>query len=134
MQLWEDGSTLDQVNKVAKELGWEEGDEIIVKIAGSRISGIHQTETANAKWAPPFGTVSHNRDAQIVIENVSRRDLSKSTPMDEDELLTKFRVDSRGQLYKANQLEELPEPSPMDDSGSHPWIQLIDWARKALSK
>ena len=134
MQLWDDGGTLDQVNQIANELGWKEGDEIVVKIAGSRTSGIHQTESANPKWAPPYGDVRHNRDAQIVIENVSRRDLSKSTPMDEDELLTKFRVSSDGKLYKAHQLEELSEPSPMDDSGGHPWIQLIDWARKALSK
>lgn len=134
MQLWEDGSTLDQVNKVANELGWEEGDEIIVKIAGSRTSGIHQTEDANPKWAPSFGTVSHNRDAQIVIENVSRRDLSKSTPMDEDELLTKFRVGSDGKLYKDHQLEELPEPTRVVDPRDTPWYNVIDRIRKTLSK
>ena len=133
-QLWDDGGTLDQITNLVKELGWEAGDEIVVKIAGTRVSGIHQAEGANPKWAPPFGTVTHNRDAQIVIENLSRRDLSKSTPMDEDELLSKFRVSSSGQLYKANQLEELPEPSPMADAGGHPWIRLIDWAREALSK
>ena len=134
MQLWDDGGTLDEVNKVANELGWEEGDEIVVKIAGTRVSGIHQTEGANPKWAPPYGTVTHNRDAQIVIENLSRRDLSKSAPMGEDELLTKFRVDSSGQLYKANQLDPLPEPSPMADAGGHPWLAIVDWIRNTLSK
>ena len=84
---------LYKLNALAKELGWEEGDEIVLKIAGTRTSGIHQTEDANPKWAPPYGDVRHNRDAQIVIENLSRRDLSKSTPMGEDELLTKFRVE-----------------------------------------
>ena len=134
MQLWDDGGTLDRVNAVANELGWEEGDEIVVKIAGTRVSGIHQTPEANPKWAPPYGDVRHNRDAQIVIENLSRRDLSKSTPMGEDELLTKFRVGSSGQLYKANELDSLPEPSPMADAGGHPWLAIVNWIRNTLSK
>ena len=123
---------LYKLNALAKELGWEDGDEIVLKIAGTRTSGIHQTEDANPKWAPPYGDVRHNRDAQIVIENLSRRDLSKSTPMGEDELLTKFRVDSSGQLYKAHQLDPLPEPTPMADAGGHPWLAVINWLRETL--
>ena len=134
MQLWDDGGILDQVSRTANILGWEEGDEIVVKIAGTRVSGIHQTPEANPKWAPPYGDVRHNRDAQIVIENLSRRDLSKSTPMGEDELLTKFRVDSSGQLYKAHQLVSLQEPSPMADAGGHPWLAVVNWIRKTVSK
>ena len=125
---------LYKLHATMRELGWEEGDEVIIKIAGTRTSGIHQTEGANPKWAPPFGTVTHNRDAQIVIENLSRRDLSKSTPMDEDELLAKFRVSSSGQLYAARQLEELLEPSPMVIAGGHPWLEIINWLRTNLSK
>ena len=79
-QLFEDNGILDQVNLIADELGWVEGDDIIVKIAGSRTSGIHQTEGANPKWSPPFGDVRHNTDAQIVIENLSRRDMTRSSP------------------------------------------------------
>ena len=134
MQLWDDGGTLDRVNAVANELGWEEGDEIVVKIAGTRTSGIHQTEDANPKWAPPYGDVRHNRDAQIVIENLSRRDLSKSAPMDEVELLSKFRVSGDGQLYTSRQLEILSEPSPMADAGGHPWLAIINWIKDNLSK
>ncbi len=134
MQLWDDGRTLDQINKVANELGWEEGDEIVVKIAGSRTACIHQTEGANPRWSPPYGTVTHNNDAQIVIENVSRRDLSKSKPMDEVELLSKFHLGSDGQLYKTREPEQLSEPSPMADTRSHPWLELIDWFRNTLSK
>ena len=124
---------LYKLNALAKDLGWDDGDEIIIKIAGTRTSGIHQTEDANPKWAPPFGDVRHNRDAQIVIENLSRRDLSKSKPMDEDELLTKFRVDGSGQLYKATEPRPMSEPSPMDDAGTHPWIQVVNWFRETLS-
>ena len=71
---------IDQLNAIVQDLGWEEGDEIILKIGGSRTSGIHQTEGANPKWSPPFGNVKHNTDAQIVIENVSRRDHTRSSP------------------------------------------------------
>jgi len=71
---------IEQLNAIVQDLGWEEGDEIILKIGGSRTSGIHQTEGANPKWSPPFGNVKHNTDAQIVIENVSRRDHTRSSP------------------------------------------------------
>ena len=71
---------IERLNEIVQDLGWEEGDEIILKIGGSRTSGIHQTEGANPKWSPPFGNVKHNTDAQIVIENVSRRDHTKSSP------------------------------------------------------
>jgi hypothetical protein len=134
MQLWDDGGTLDRVNAVANELGWEEGDEIVVKIAGTRTSGIHQTPEANPKWAPPYGDVRHNRDAQIVIENLSRRDLSKSTPYDEVALSEKFVLNSSGQLCTARELEVLQEPSPMADAGGHPWLAVINWIKDTLSK
>jgi hypothetical protein len=81
--MWSDEGILDQVSKVAQELGWGDEDEIKVKIAGSRVSGVHQTEGANPKWSPPFGDIRHNADAQIVIENVSRRDDTKSKPAEQ---------------------------------------------------
>ena len=109
--------TIDELVKALfDELGWEEGDDIEIKIAGSRTSGIHQTEDANPKWAPPYGDVRHNRDAQIVIENLSRRDVSKSQPLQQDALLSQFYVGDGGQLYKKRELEELPESSRVVDS------------------
>ncbi len=71
---------IEQLTAIVQDLGWEEGDEIILKIGGSRTSGIHQTEGANPTWSPPFGDVRHNTDAQIVIENLSRRDMTRSSP------------------------------------------------------
>ena len=125
---------LYQLNALAKELGWEDGDEIILKIAGTRTSGIHQAEGANPKWSPPYGDVRHNRDAQIVIENVSRRDLSKSTPYDEVALSEKFLLNSSGQLCSRRELEVLQEPGPM----ATPWytggLDLIKWITNSLSK
>ena len=84
-----------------------EGEDIEIKIMGSRTSGIHQTDDANPKWAPPYGDVRYNRDAQIVIENLSRRDLTKSQPIQQDTLLEKFRIGDDGQLYSKRELEEL---------------------------
>ena len=128
------GIDLYKLHATAKELGWEEGDEIVIKIAGTRTSGIHQTEGANPKWAPPFGTVTHNRDAQIVIENVSRRQQSNCNPMADLELQQHFHVGSGGQLYKTRELEPLQEPGPM----ATPWytggLETIKWIFNSLSK
>ena len=110
--------TIDELVKALfDELGWEEGDDIEIKIAGSRTSGIHQTDDANPKWAPPYGDVRHNRDAQIVIENLSRRDVSKSQPLQQDALHREFYEGDCGQLYKTRKLEELREPRGMDAPG-----------------
>ena len=134
IDMWNENGILDQVQATATELGWQEGDEIVVKIAGSRYSGIHQTEGANAKWSPPFGDVRHNKDAQIVIENLSRRDFTKSTPQDEATILKEFRLGDGGQLYKARELEELPEPTGVVDTRPSTWYNVITWIRKALSR
>ena len=62
------------------KLGWEEGDEISVELAGTQISGIDVGEEDNKKWQSPIGTRKINKDAFIVIKNQDRRDLSKSQP------------------------------------------------------
>lgn len=62
------------------KLGWEEGDEISVELAGTQISGIDVGEEYNRKWQSPIGTRKINKDAFIVIKNQDRRDLSKSQP------------------------------------------------------
>jgi|TARA_B100001094_G_C18122855_1_gene767837 hypothetical protein len=79
-----ENSVVDQVARVANKLGWDEGDDIVVEIGGTIVSGIHQGETYNKKWATPFGVRKYNKDAFIIISNNSRRDLSKSQPMDRE--------------------------------------------------
>ena len=79
-----ENSILDQVSRVANKLGWDEGDDIVVEIGGTVVSGIHQGETYNKKWATPYGVRKYNRDAFIVISNNSRRDLTGSKPMDRE--------------------------------------------------
>ena len=63
---------VDRLNTAMKELGWTADDDIRVKVGGVANSGIHQAEGANPKWAKPFGTVSYQNDAFIVIEAVNR--------------------------------------------------------------
>ena len=71
---------LGQLSIVLQKLGWEYGDEVDVEVGGTVVSGIHQGEEYNKKWATPFGVRKYNKDAFIVIKNQSRRDLTKSQP------------------------------------------------------
>ena len=77
-------SVYEQVSSLAQKYGWEEGDNIVVEMAGTQVSGIDVGEVYNKKWQSPIGTRKYNKDAFIVIKNQSRRDLSKSQPMDRD--------------------------------------------------
>tara|TARA_B000000437_G_C11536851_1_gene261557 strand:- start:259 stop:528 length:270 start_codon:yes stop_codon:yes gene_type:complete len=72
-----------KVNEIMETLGWDSTDNIEVVIGGTAVSGIHQGEDYNKKWATPFGVRKYNKDAFIVIQNNNRRDLTKSKPMEE---------------------------------------------------
>jgi len=74
----------EQVASIVEKLNWEEGDDIVVEIGGTVVSGIHQGEDYNKKWATPFGVRKYNKDAFIIISNQSRRDLTRSQPMDRE--------------------------------------------------
>jgi hypothetical protein len=75
---------IDEINSIIEKLEWEEGDDIVVEIGGTVVSGINQGENYNKKWATPFGVRKYNKDAFIVISNNSRRDLTGSQPMDRE--------------------------------------------------
>ena len=74
---------VNQIARAINKLGWEPGDEIDVEIGGTAVSGIDVGEVYNKKWQSPIGTRKYNKDAFIIIKNQSRRDLSKSQPMEE---------------------------------------------------
>jgi len=74
----------EQVAFIAQKYGWEEGDEILVEMAGTQVSGIDVGEVYNKKWQSPIGTRKYNKDAFIIISNQSRRDLTRSQPMDRE--------------------------------------------------
>ena len=74
---------IEQLAIVINKLGWNEGDQIEVEIGGTCVSGIDVGENYNEKWQSPLGTRKYNKDAFIVIANQSRRDFTKSNPMEE---------------------------------------------------
>jgi hypothetical protein len=72
------------LSDVIATLGWDCYDDVVVEIGGTVVSGIHQGEDYNKKWATPFGVRKYNKDAFIIISNNSRRDLTRSQPMDRE--------------------------------------------------
>jgi hypothetical protein len=81
---WKDDGIMDSIQDTLEVLGWQEGDEIDVEIGGTQVSGIDVGEEYNKKWQSPIGTRKYNKDAFIIIKNQSRRDLSKSQPLDRE--------------------------------------------------
>ena len=63
---------LGQFAIALEKLGWDYNDEISVEIGGVAVTGTATHPDANPKWAKPFGTVTYQNDAFIVIKNKSR--------------------------------------------------------------
>jgi hypothetical protein len=74
------GGMLGQFAIALEKLGWDVDDEISVEIGGVAVTGTATSPTANPKWAKPFGTVSYQNDAFIVIKNKSRNPVVPSQP------------------------------------------------------
>ena len=71
---------LGQFAIALEKLGWSADDEISVEIGGVAVTGTATSPNANPKWAKPFGTVSYQNDAFIVIKNKSRNPVVPSQP------------------------------------------------------
>jgi len=82
-RILDEPSVVEQVASLVEKLGWDVGDEISVELGGTQVSGIDVGEVYNKKWQSPKGTRKYNKDCFIVIKNQSRRDLSKSQPIEE---------------------------------------------------
>lgn len=77
--------TQDELWNTIHTLGWNvREDNIVIEIGGTVVSGIHQGEDYNKKWATPYGVRKYNKDAFIVLKNLSRNDDTKSQPMDRE--------------------------------------------------
>ena len=74
---------IKQIEELIEEFGWDAEDDIRIEVGGTATSGIHQAEGANAKWAAPFGTVKRQKDAFIVIKNLSRNPVVPSKAPEE---------------------------------------------------
>ena len=74
-----------KLSDVIATLGWDCYDNVVVEIGGTQVSGIHQGEDYNKKWAAPYGTRKYNKDAFIVIKNLDRNPTISSQPFPEGE-------------------------------------------------
>ena len=73
--------TQESLTEATAALGWDiRSDDLVVEIGGTAVSGIHQGENYNEKWATPYGVRKYNKDAFIVIKNRSRSPFEPSKP------------------------------------------------------
>ena len=71
---------LGQFALALQELGWDANDELSVEIGGVAYTGTATHRDAHPKWAKPFGSVSYQNDAFIVIKNKTRNPVVSSQP------------------------------------------------------
>jgi len=71
---------LGQFALALEKLGWDHDDELSVEIGGVAVTGTSTHPDANPKWAKPFGTVTYQNDAFIVIKNKTRSPMVFSQP------------------------------------------------------
>ena len=71
------GGMLGQLTIALEKMGWEQGDNVAVEIAGT---SVYEIDGAGTKWAPVKGTRKYNKDAFIVIKNLDRNPTVPSQP------------------------------------------------------
>ena len=71
------GGMLGQLAIALEKMGWEQGDNVAVEIAGT---SVYEIEGAGTKWAPVKGTRKYNKDAFIIIKNLDRNPTVPSVP------------------------------------------------------
>jgi hypothetical protein len=77
-------SQVDEIKQLFDKYGWEASDNIVIEMAGTQVSGIDVGEVYNKKWQSPIGTRKYNKEAFIVIKNLSRDAFESSQPMDRE--------------------------------------------------
>jgi hypothetical protein len=71
---------LGQFAIALEKLGWDANDELSVEIGGVAVTGTATHPDANPKWAKPYGTITYQNDAFIVIKNKTRNPVVSSQP------------------------------------------------------
>jgi hypothetical protein len=69
---------LNQITTTIETLGWNIDDDIHVEVGGVAATGTATHPDANPKWAKPFGSVTYQNDAFVVIKNRSRNPVVSS--------------------------------------------------------
>ena len=63
---------LGQLGVALQQLNWDRNDELSVEIGGVAVTGTATNPNGNPKWSKPYGTVTYQNDAFIVIKNKTR--------------------------------------------------------------
>ena len=71
------GGMLGQLAIALEKMGWDQGDNVAVEIAGTTV---YEIDGAGTKWAPVKGTRKYNKDAFIIIKNLDRNPTVSSVP------------------------------------------------------
>ena len=71
------GGMLGQLSIALEKMGWDQGDNVAVEIAGT---SVYEIDGDGTKWAPVKGTRKYNKDAFIVIKNLDRNPTVPSVP------------------------------------------------------
>ena len=74
--------TQEDLWETMKDLGWDATDPLEIQIGGT---SVYEIDGAGTKWAPVKGTRKYNKDAFIVIKNMSREEFVPSQPFPEGE-------------------------------------------------
>ena len=69
---------MKDVFEVMRSLGWNGEDTFEVNVGGCAATGTATHPDANPKWAKPYGTVTYQSDAFIVIKNSNRNPVVSS--------------------------------------------------------
>jgi hypothetical protein len=69
---------MKDVFEVMRSLGWTGEDTFEVNVGGCAATGTATHPDANPKWAKPFGTITYQKDAFIVIKNANKNPVVSS--------------------------------------------------------
>ena len=69
---------MKDVFEVMRTLGWTGEDTFEVNVGGCAATGTATHPDANPKWAKPFGTITYQKDAFIVIKNANKNPVVSS--------------------------------------------------------
>ena len=69
---------MKDVFEVMRSLGWTGEDTFEVNVGGCSATGTATHPDANPKWAKPYGTVTYQSDAFIVIKNSNKNPVVSS--------------------------------------------------------
>ena len=86
--------TQEDLWQTIQDLGWDPNDDIHIEIGGT---SVYMIDGAGTKWAPKKGTRKYNKDAFIVIKNLSRNPTVPSINDDPERLQHHSKVEASEQ-------------------------------------